>query len=36
MGKRRGAYRDLVGETRGKESLGRNSRRWGDNIKVDL
>jgi len=33
---RRGAYRDLVGKSEGKRTLGRPSRRWEDNIKMDL
>jgi hypothetical protein len=36
MGKRRGAYRILVGKTAGKRPLGRPSRRWENNIKMDL
>jgi len=35
-GKRRGAYRVLVGESEGKRPLGRHGCRWGDNIKMDL
>ena len=31
-----GAYRVLVGNPEGKRSLGRQRRRWEDNIKVDL
>jgi hypothetical protein len=36
MGEGRGAYRVLVGRTKGKRSLGRHRRRWEDNIKIDL
>jgi len=36
MGERRGVYRVLVGEREGKRLLGRPSRRWEDNIKMDL
>jgi len=36
MGKRRGAYRVLVGKSEGKRPLGRPKRRWEDNIKMDL
>jgi hypothetical protein len=36
MGKRRGAYRALVGKPEGRRPLGRPSRRWEDNIKMDL
>ena len=36
MGKRRDAYRVLVGKTEGKKPLGRSRRRWGVNMKVDL
>ena len=36
MGERRGAYRVLVGKPEGKTPLGRPSRRWEDNIKMDL
>jgi hypothetical protein len=36
MGKRRGAYRDLVGKPEGRRPLGRPRRRWEDNIKMDL
>jgi hypothetical protein len=35
MGKRN-VYRLLVGKTEGKRPLGRRSRRWIDNIKMDL
>jgi hypothetical protein len=33
MGKRRGAYRALVGKPEGRRPLGRPRRRWEDNIK---
>jgi hypothetical protein len=36
MGKKRNAYRILVGKPEGKRSLERPRRRWGDNIKIDL
>ena len=36
MGESRGVYRVLVGKTEGKRPLGRPTRRWEDNIKVDL
>jgi len=36
MGERRGAYRVLVGEPKGKRQLGRPRCRWEDNIKMDL
>jgi hypothetical protein len=36
MGEGRGAYRILVGRPEGKRPLGRNRRRWEDNIKMDL
>jgi hypothetical protein len=36
MGGKRNAYRILVGKTEGKKSLERRSRRWVDNIKMDL
>jgi hypothetical protein len=36
MGDRRGVYRVLVGKSEGKRPLGRPSRRWEDNIKMDL
>jgi hypothetical protein len=35
-GKKRNAYRILVGNQEGKRSLGRPRRRWADNIKMDL
>jgi hypothetical protein len=36
MGERRGVYRVLVGDTLGKELLGRPRLRWEDNIKMGL
>jgi hypothetical protein len=36
MGKKRNAYRILVGKPEGKRQLGRPRRRWVDNIKMDL
>jgi len=36
MGEERGVYRVLVGKPEGKRSLGRPSRRWVDNIRMDL
>jgi hypothetical protein len=36
MGETRNAYRILVGKPEGKRPLGRPSRRWVDNIKMDL
>jgi hypothetical protein len=36
MGKKRNAYRLLVGKPEGKRTLGRPRRRWVDNIKMDL
>jgi hypothetical protein len=36
LGVRRGAYRVLVGKSKGKRELGRPRRRWEDNITVDL
>jgi hypothetical protein len=35
-GKERNAYRILVGKPEGKRPLGRPTRRWVDNIKMDL
>jgi len=35
-GERMGVYRVLVGKTKGKRPLGRPSRRWEDNINMDL
>ena len=36
IGEWRGVYRFLVGKTEGKRPLGKPTRRWEDNIKVDL
>jgi hypothetical protein len=36
MGEKRNAYRILVGKPEVKRLLGRPSRRWVDNIKMDL
>jgi hypothetical protein len=36
MGKKRTAYRLLVGNSEGKRPLGRPRRRWVDDIKMDL
>jgi hypothetical protein len=36
VGKRRGAYRILVGRPEGRRPLGRPRRKWEDNIKMDL
>jgi hypothetical protein len=36
MGERRGVYRVLVWKPEGKMPLGRPTRRWEDNIKMDL
>jgi hypothetical protein len=36
MGAKRNAYRILVGKPGGKKPLGRPTRRWVDNIKMDL
>jgi hypothetical protein len=36
MGEERGTYRILVGRAEGRRPLGRNRRRWEDNIKMDL
>jgi hypothetical protein len=36
MGKRRGAYRALVGKPEGRRPLGRPRRRWEENVKMDL
>jgi hypothetical protein len=33
MGEKRNAYRTLVGKQKGKRTLGRQRRRWVDNIK---
>jgi len=36
IGERRGAYRVVVGKPEGKRPLGRQKRRWEDNIEMDL
>ena len=36
MGEERGVYRVLVGKPEGRRLLGRLSRRWVDNIRMDL
>jgi hypothetical protein len=36
IGKMRNAYRNLIETPEGKRMLGRYSRRWKDNIKIDL
>jgi hypothetical protein len=36
MGEKRNAYRILVGKPERKRPLGRQRRRWVDNIKIDL
>jgi len=36
MGDKRGAYWVMVGKPEGKRPRGRPSRRWEDNIKIDL
>jgi hypothetical protein len=36
IGAKRNAYRILLGKPEGKSSLGRPSRRWVDNIKIDV
>ena len=36
MGEDRGVQRGLVGKPEGKRPLGRPSRRWEDNIKMNL
>ena len=36
IGEDRGVHRGLVGKPEGKRPLGRPSRRWEDNIKMDL
>jgi hypothetical protein len=35
-GRKRNAYRILVGKPEGKRPLGRQKRRWVDNVKMDL
>jgi hypothetical protein len=35
MGKKRNAYKLLVGKPEGKRPLGKPKRRWVDNIKID-
>jgi hypothetical protein len=36
MGESRGVKRVLVGKSQGKRPLGRNRRRWENNIKMDF
>ena len=36
MGEERGVYRFLLGKAEGRRPLGRPSRRWVDNIRMDL
>jgi len=36
MAQKRSVYRVLVGKPEGKRQLGQPSRRWGDNIKIDV
>jgi len=36
MGEEKGVYKFLVGKPEGKRPLGRPSRRWVDNIRMDL
>jgi hypothetical protein len=36
MGERKGVYRVLMGKSERKRPLGRSTRRWEDNIKMDL
>jgi hypothetical protein len=36
MGEKRNAYRLLVGKPEGKRPIGRPTRRWVDNIRMDL
>jgi hypothetical protein len=36
MGKKRNAYRIVVGKPEGKRPLGRPRRTWEDNVKMDL
>jgi hypothetical protein len=35
-GEKRGVHRSLVGKPEGKRPLGRHSRRWEDNVKIDF
>jgi hypothetical protein len=35
-GEKRNVWRIVVGKSEGKRPLGRNRRRWVDNIKIDL
>jgi hypothetical protein len=35
MGEKRNAYRIFVGKPEGKKPLGKQRRRWADNIKID-
>jgi len=35
MGERRAAYRDLVGKPEEKRPIGRQRRRWEDNMKMN-
>jgi hypothetical protein len=36
VGKRRGAYRDLVGKAEGKRPFGRPRHRWDDNTSLQI
>jgi hypothetical protein len=36
MGEKRNVYKILVGKPEGKRPMGRSSRRWVDNIQMDL
>jgi hypothetical protein len=36
MGKKRNAYRDMVGKPKGKTPFGSSWRRWEDNVKMYL
>jgi hypothetical protein len=36
MGEKKNAYKIFVGKPEGKKPLGRPSRRWEDNIEMDL
>jgi hypothetical protein len=36
LGESRGAYNSLVGKLDGKRTLGKPTRRWEDNIEMDL